>query len=144
MATNKTAPPRASVKDYIASRANEQQRADVRELMAMLASITGETPKMWGPSIVGYGRQRYTYESGRTGEVPLACFAIRGRDLVVYVSAGSEKQRSLLARLGKHKMGKSCLYFRQLADLDTSVLRQIVVGSIDEFRELHGSGRSEP
>jgi hypothetical protein len=138
MADNKTAPTGASVKDYIASRANEQQRVDVRALMALLKSITGNAPKMWGPSIVGYGSQRYTYESGRTGEVPLACFAIRGRDLVVYVYAESEKQKALLSKLGKHSMGKSCLYFRQLADLDTSVLRQLVAGSIEEFRQRYG------
>ena len=87
---------------------------------------------------VGYGSQRYTYESGRSGEVPLACFAIRGRDLVVYVYADSRKQKALLAKLGKHSMGKSCLYLRQLADVDRSVLRQIVVGSIAEFRQRYG------
>jgi hypothetical protein len=140
MATNKTTPTRASVKDYIASRASAQQRADVRRLMALFKSITGHPPKMWGPSIVGYGSQRYTYDSGRTGEVPLACFAIRGRDLVVYVSAGSKKQKALLARLGKHSMGKSCLYFRHLADLDTSVLEQLIAGSIAEFQRHYGRG----
>ena len=138
MARNKTKPTGASVKDYVASRANERQRADVRELMALLESITRYRPKMWGPSMVGYGSQHYTYESGRTGEVPLACFAIRGRDLVVYVYAESRKQKALLARLGKHSMGKTCLYFRQLADLDKSVLEQIVVGSIAEFRQRYG------
>jgi hypothetical protein len=135
---NKTKPTGASVRDYIASRANEQQRADVRELMTLLKSITKHRPKMWGPSIVGYGSQRYTYESGRTGEVPLACFAIRGRDLVVYVYAESKKQKALLAKLGQHSMGRSCLYFRQLADIDTSVLTEIVAGSIGEFRQRYG------
>lgn len=138
MAKNKTKPTGASVKDYVASRANEQQRADVRELMALLKSITKYPPKMWGPSMVGYGFQRYTYESGRTGEVPLAGFAIRGRDLVVYVYAESKKQKALLAKLGKHSMGKSCLYFRQLVELDKSVLKQIVAGSIAEFRQRFG------
>lgn len=138
MANNKTKPTGASVEDYIASRANEQQRADIRDLMALLKSITRRSPKMWGPSMVGYGSQRYIYESGRTGEVPLACFAIRGRDLVVYVYADSKKQKALLARLGKHSMGKSCLYFRQLVDIDKSVLGQIVAGSIAEFRQRYG------
>lgn len=136
---NKTRPTGASVRDYIAARAGEQQRADIRELMALFKSITRHSPKMWGPSIVGYGRQRYTYPSGRTGEVPLACFAIRGRDIVVYVYADSAKQKALLAKLGKHSMGKSCLYLRQLADLDRSVLRQLVTGSIAEFRERYGT-----
>jgi hypothetical protein len=138
MADNKTRPTGASVKVYIASRANERQRADVRELMALLRSITNHSPKMWGPSMVGYGSQRYAYESGRTGEVPLACFAIRGRDLVVYVYAESKKQKALLAKLGKHSMGKSCLYFRRLVDLDKSVLKQIIAGSITEFRRRYG------
>src|SRR5215204_1899225 len=132
MAKNKTKPTGASVEDYIASRANEQQRADVSELMGLLKAITKHPPKMWGPSIVGYGSQRYTYESGRTGEIPLAGFAIRGRDLVVYVYAESRRQKALLAKLGKHSMGKTCLYFRQLVDLDRSVLKQIVAGSIAE------------
>ena len=92
---------------------------------------------MWGPSIVGYGSYRYTYESGRTGESPLAAFAIRGRDLVVYVFAESDKQKALLARIGKHKMGKSCLYFRQLADLDQSVLEQLVTGCIAETKRRY-------
>ena len=132
MAENKTKPTSASVDAYIASRANEQQEADCRELMAMFKKITGAKPKMWGPSMVGYGLQPYTLASGRAGEMPLACFAIRGRDLVVYLSAEGEKQKSLLSTLGKHKMGKSCLYFKQLADLDKSVLEKLVVGSIAE------------
>jgi hypothetical protein len=138
MTSNKTKPTGASVRDYIASRANERQRADIRELMALLKSITHQPPRMWGSSMVGYGSQRYVYESGRTGEVPLACFAIRGRDLVVYVYAESKKQKALLAKLGKHSMGKSCLYFRQLIDLDKGVLKQIVANSITEFRQRYG------
>lgn len=138
MAANKTKATDASVEDYIASRANAQQHADCRELMALFKRITRQTPRMWGPSIVGYGSYRYRYESGRTGEAPLAAFAIRGRELVVYVMAEEEEQRSLLSRLGKHKMGKSCLYFKQLADLDRSVLEKLVVGSIAEARRRHG------
>ena len=137
-AQNKTKPTGASVADYIASRAKEQQHTDCRQLMALLKKITRQTPRMWGPSIVGYGSYTYTSESGRTSEAPLAAFAIRGRDLVVYLWPDAQEQRSLLAKLGKHKMGKSCLYFRQLADLDTSVLEQLIVGSIAEARRRHG------
>ena len=125
MAENKTKPTDARIEDYIASRANEQQRSDCQELMALLEKITGQPPKMWGPSIVGYGRYRYTYESGRTGEAPVAGFAIRGRELVVYVDVESDRQKSLLSKLGKHKMGKVCLYFKRLADLDKSVLEEL-------------------
>lgn len=138
MAENKTKPTDADVEDYIASRASEQQRADCRELMTLLEKITRQPPRMWGPSIVGYGVYRYTYESGRTGEAPVAGFAIRGRRLVVYLVAEGDRQKSLLSRLGKHEMGKSCLYFRQLADLDKSVLEQLVAGSIAEVRRRHG------
>lgn len=138
MAENKTKPTDASVKDYIASRANAQQRTDCRELMVLFKKVAGHSPRMWGPSIVGYGSYRYTYESGRTGEAFLAGFAIRGRELVVYLMAEGEKQRSLLSRLGKHKMTKSCLYFKQLADLDRSVLERLVVGSIADVRRRYG------
>jgi hypothetical protein len=93
---------------------------------------------MWGPSIVGFGTYRYTYESGRTGEAPLAGFAIRGRELVLYLMTEGERQQSLLARVGKHKMGKACFYFKQLADLDRPVLEQLVAGSVAEVRRCHG------
>jgi hypothetical protein len=137
MAENKTKPTDASVDDYIASRANAQQQADCSELMALFKRVTRHSPRMWGPSMVGYGSYKYTYESGRTGEAPLAGFAIRGRDLVVYLMAEGEEQRSLLSRLGKHKMGKSCLYFRQLADLDRSSLEKLVIGSIEDVKRRY-------
>jgi hypothetical protein len=139
MNENKTKPTDASVEDYIASRANSQQLTDCRELMALFNKVTGHSPRMWGPSIVGYGSYRYTYESGRTGEAPLAGFAIRGRELVVYLVAETEKQRSLLSKLGKHRLGKSCLYFKHLADLDRSALEKLVAGSIAEVRRRYGS-----
>jgi Domain of unknown function (DU1801) len=138
MAENKTKPTDASVEDYIASRANAQQRSDCRELMVLFKRVTRHSPRMWGPSIVGYGSYRYTYESGRTGEAPLTGFAIRGRELVVYLVAEGEEQRSLLSKLGKHKMGKSCLYFKQLADLDRSTLEKLVVASIAGLRRRYG------
>ena len=137
MAENKTKPTAASVEDYIASRANAQQRADCRELMVLLKKVTQHAPKMWGPSIVGYGSYRYAYESGRTGEAPLTGFAIRGRELVVYLVAEGEEQRSLLSKLGKHKLGKSCLYFKQLADLDRSALEKLVAGSVADVRRRY-------
>jgi hypothetical protein len=138
MAENRTKPSDASVDDYIASRANAQQQADCRELMKLLKRVTRKTPYMWGPSIVGYGSYHYTYESGRTGEAPLTGFAIRGRDLVVYLMAEGQAQKALLSKLGKHKMGKSCLYFKQLADIDTSVLESLVVGSVADIKQRYG------
>src|SRR5687768_16478130 len=138
MAEITTKPTGASVEDYIASRANAQQSSDCRELMALLKKVTGQTPRMWGPSMGGYGSYRYTYETGRTGEAPLAGFAIRGRELVVYLVAEGEKQRSLLSKLGKHRIGKSCLYFKQLDDLDRTALEKLVVGSIADVRRRYG------
>ena len=138
MAENKSTFNNASVEDYIASRANAQQEADCRVLMELFGKITGQkTPRMWGPSIVGFGSYTYTNASRRPVEVPVACFAIRGRDLVVYLYAEGPKQKALLSRIGKYQMGKSRFYFRQLADLDTSVLEKLVVGSIAEFKSHH-------
>lgn len=139
MADNKTKATGASVAAYIASRANEQQRADCKALMALLKKVTGQSPKMWGPSIVGYGSYEYTYESGRTGESCLVGFAIRGKDLVVYLLAEGKQQEARLKRLGPHRMGKSCLYFRRLADLEMSVLEQLVKGSIAELKRRYGA-----
>lgn len=139
MAENKTKHTGASVKDYIAARGSAQQRADCRELTGLLKKITRRSPKMWGPSIVGFGSYRYTYESGHSGEAPLTGFAIRGRELVIYLLAEQDWQKSLLSKLGPHKMGKSCLYFKQLADLDRSVLEKLVAGSVEEVRRRYGS-----
>jgi hypothetical protein len=138
VAENKTKPTGASVKDYIASRANAQQRSDCRELMKLLKTVTRHPPRMWGPSIVGYGSYRYTYESGRSGESPLTGFAIRGRELVVYLDVKTDRQKSLLSRLGKHRMCGVCLYFKQFADLDKSVLSQLVTNSIADVKRRYG------
>ena len=139
MAENKTKATDASVEDYIASRANEEQRADCKALMSMFRRVTRHQPKMWGPSIVGYGSVRYTYESGRTGEMCLTAFAIRRRELVVYVVAEGKAQKALLSRLGKHRMGKSCLYFRRLADLDRTVLEQLVANCVADTKRRYGT-----
>ncbi|HWP02461.1 MAG TPA: DUF1801 domain-containing protein [Gemmatimonadaceae bacterium] len=128
----------ASIDEYIASRASEEQKVDCKRLMSMLERVTKEKPKMWGPSIVGYGTYKYTYESGRTGEMCRVGFAIRGRELVVYVLAEGTEQEALLARLGKHRMGKSCLYIKRLADVDFGVLEKLVVGSLAQLKARYG------
>ena len=130
----KTKPTVASVEDYLASKASPEQFADCKALMALLKKVTKHSPKMWGPSIVGYGSYSYMYESGRTGESCLTGFAVRGRELVVYLVAESQDQQALLAKLGKHKMGKACLYFRRLADLDTNILEALVSESVAETK----------
>ena len=100
MDKNKTKATDASVSDYIASRAKAQQGDDCQALMALLEKVTGQVGTMWGPSIVGYGSYRYTYDNSRTGEAPLTGFAIRGRELVLYLSVDSAEQQALLVRLG--------------------------------------------
>ena len=137
MAENKTKATDASVVAYIDSRANDIQADDCRALITLFSRLTKHPPKMWGPSIVGFGSYRYTYESGRTGEAPLAGFAIRGRELVVYLDC-EDGDKSLLHELGKHKMGKSCLYFKQMADLDVSILEQLVVNSMASVKRRFG------
>ncbi len=105
--------------------------------MALLEKVTKEPPRMWGPSIVGYGSYRYTYESGRAGESCLTGFAVRGKELVVYLVAESPQQHALLPKLGMHRMGKACLYFKRLADLDIDVLQALVAGSVAETKRRY-------
>jgi hypothetical protein len=139
MSKNKTRVTHASVEDYIGTRASDPQRADCKALMSIFKRVTRHPPKMWGPSMVGFGSCRYTYESGRTGEMFLAGFAIRGRELVVYLRTEEAKERALLSKLGKHKMGKSCLYFKRLADLDKTVLQQLIANSAADVKRRYGS-----
>jgi len=137
MAETKTKPTDASIDEYLASRASPEQLTDCKAIMAMCERVTKHQPKMWGPSIVGYGSYTYTYESGHSGQACLAGFAIRGKELVVYLSAENPTQVELLAKLGKHKMGKACLYFKRLADLDATVLEALIAGSVAEVKRRY-------
>ena len=137
MAQTKTKPTRASVDAYLASRASPEQLADCKALMAMCKRVTKQQPKMWGPSIVGYGSYSYTYESGHSGAAALTGFAVRGRELVVYLMAESPEQRGRLAKLGKHRMCKSCLYFKRLADLDAKVLEALIAASVADVKRRY-------
>lgn len=139
-AANKTQATKASVDEYIASRGSAEQQRDCAELIQLLTKVTRCEPQMWGPSIVGFGSYRYTYDSGRQGESCLTGFAIRKSELVVYLTAESENQAALLAMLGKHKMGKACLYFKRLSDLDPAVLEEIITASVAETQRRHGQG----
>lgn len=138
MAENKTKATDQSVDAYLASKASSEQLADCKAIMAICKRVTKQPPRMWGPSIVGYGSYAYRYESGRTGEACLVGFAVRGKELVVYLLAEDAGQLALLTKLGKHKMGKACLYFRRLVDLDIEVLEALVAGSVAELRRRHG------
>ena len=142
MATSKSAPKtlpnQVSVDHHIAARATPAQLADCQALMAMLQRLTGEPPAMWGPSIVGYGAYSYTYDSGRSGTMCRTGFAIRGRELVVYLVAEGDDQPALLTRRGPHKMGNACLYIKRLADVDANVLEQLVAGSLAALQRQYG------
>lgn len=140
MAKLKTKPTGASVDEYLASRASPEQLADCKAIMAICRRVTNEEPRMWGPSIVGYGSFTYRYPSGHSGQTCLAAFAIRGRELVVYILADTVDQIERLSRLGKHKIGKSCLYFKRLADLDTKVLEELIAESAAEAKRRYPDG----
>ncbi len=137
MSDAKTRPTPASVQEHLAAKADAQQRADCQVLMTLMEKLTQQPPRMWGPSIVGFGSYRYRYESGRTGEACLTGFAVRGKELVVYLGAESDAQPALLARLGKHEMGKACLYIKRLADLDVGVLESLLAASMAEIQRRH-------
>jgi hypothetical protein len=138
MAENSTTPTDASVDAVLAARASDAQRADCAALIALFRRVTGEEPKMWGPSIIGFSAYRYAKARG-FGEMAAAGFAVRGKDLVVYLMAEADGQAELLARLGPHTMGKSCLYIKRLADLDVAVLESLIAGSVAAVRRLHPS-----
>lgn len=130
MAQNKTKATVASVDAFLGAVGDAEKRADARALAAMMERLSGEPPRMWGPSIVGFGGYRYKYESGREGEAARIGFSPRAKELVVYLSDGYEQRGDLLARLGKHRIGKSCLYIKKLADLDMAVLEQLIAASL--------------
>lgn len=113
---------------------NEVKRKDGHELVALMQDITGEPPKMWGPSIVGFGSYRYLYASGHSGEMCITGFSPRSGALVVYLGSGLENDK-LMAKLGKHKRGKGCLYINKLDDVDRTVLRKLIEHSIGETRK---------
>jgi hypothetical protein len=133
----KTKPTRASVNAFLAKVADETRRADCQVVLELMRDVTGEEPKMWGASIVGFGIYRYVYASGHSGEWPLAGFSPRKNDLTLYVMAGFDGAEELLARLGPHKTGKSCLYLKRLADVNLRVLRQLVRRSVAEMKRRH-------
>ena len=137
MAENKTKPTDASVDDYVASIVDEARRTDCRRLIRMMARVTGEPPRMWGPSIVGFGTYHYRYDSGREGDFFLTGFSSRKAELSLYVMAGFASFPALMAKLGRHRTGKSCLYVRRLADVDLEVLEELVRRSVKEMRERH-------
>ncbi len=137
MAGIKTQATAVAVADHLAQLKSAERRADCETLLALMRDITGHEPVMWGPSIVGFGRYRYLYASGHGGEMCATGFASRSPDIAVYLLPEAPGQAELLARLGKHKMGKSCLSIRRLADVDLQVLRELVAQSYEAVMRLH-------
>ena len=139
MAENKTKPTKVSVASFIGQIADESKRADAKVLVKLMREATGEPPKMWGPSIIGFGTCHYKYDSGREGDMPLAGFSPRKPAIVIYIMTGAPGAEELLTRLGKHTIGKSCLYIKKLADVDQSVLKTLIVKSIADTRSRYPS-----
>ena len=133
----KTVPTDASVDAFIDAVEDPQRRADCRTVATMMAEVTGAPARMWGPSIVGFGSYHYRYESGREGDFMETGFSPRKRALTIYVMAGFSDCEALLAKLGRHTTGKSCLYVKRLADVDVAVLRELVDSSVRFVRQKH-------
>ncbi len=133
-AENKTKATEVTPKDFIAALDDGLRKTDAETLVKWMTKVTGLKPKMWGPSIIGFGRYHYKYDSGREGEMCLVGFSPRKANMVVYVLTGYAGLDDKLARLGKHKTGQSCLYINKLADVDLDVLEEIVRDSVTAMR----------
>ena len=136
MAEAKTKPTQAPVEQYIAAITESERRADAESLLKLMRRVTKQDPVMWGPSIVGFGKYKYTYASGHSGESCAAGFAARRSDFSVYLVAEGSSQQELLSRLGKHKMGKACLYINKLADVDMAILEKLLKVGLTATRKL--------
>jgi len=139
MAENKTKPTELSVAAFIDTLTDQTRRADAKALVKLMQGAAGEKPKMWGPSIIGFGSYHYTYESGREGDMPLIGFSPRKAATVLYGLRGASDSESLLAHLGKFKTEKGCLYIKKLADVDQKVLKDLIVKAFVAPRERHSS-----
>lgn len=133
MAENKTKPTAESVTAFLNKVPDKARREDCFAVLNIMKRVTGEEPTMWGPSIVGFGRYRYKYESGREGEWMITGFSPRKNDLTLYIMPGFDQVGSLMQRLGKYKTGKCCLYIKKLEDVDVAVLRKLVEQSVKKM-----------
>ncbi len=135
MAELKTKPTKLSVKDFIDVIEDEQLRKDCRTVSRIMKRVTKANPKMWGPGIVGFGSYHYKYASGHEAHWFLAGFAPRKQNLTLYIMSGFQKYNILLKKLGKHKIGKSCLYIKRLDDVNMDVLTQLIDDSVAHLRK---------
>ncbi len=136
MAENKTQTTKASVTDFVEAIPDQARRADAKALLKLMRTATGEKPKMWGPSIIGFGSYHYKYDSGREGDMPMVGFSPRKAATVFYGLGGSG---DLLSKLGKHTTGKGCVYVKKLADVDQKVLETLVVKSVAAAKAKHSA-----
>ena len=137
-----TRPSAVDPHDFVTAVEHPVRRTDAQTLLTMMERITGCPPVMWGPSIVGFGRYHYRYDSGREGDSMLTGFSPRKASLVVYVMPGYDDIGDDLAELGKHRLGKSCLYINKLADVDLDVLERIVADGVAKMRDRYDTSDS--
>ena len=138
MAELKTTPNDANVQAFLDGVEDEKKRQDAYAILELMKEVSGEPPKMWGPSIVGFGAYHYKYDSGREGDWFLTGFSPRKQNLTLYIMAGFSRYDDLMGRLGKYKTGKSCLYIKKLEDVDQGVLKELVEESVGYMREWYG------
>jgi hypothetical protein len=136
----KTKPTAVSVDDFLDAVPDAGRREDANKVRAMMERISGYPARMWGPSIVGFGSYRYTYDSGHSGEAARIGFSPRAKELVLYLVGGFPRHQALMDRLGKYKTGISCLYVKRLSDLDESVLEELIAEALDYMREKYPEG----
>ena len=137
MANVKTAPNEADVSSFLDSVADPARQADARSVLELMQKITGEVPRMWGPSIVGFGSYHYVYESGREGDWMATGFSPRKQALTLYIMGGFERHAQLMEKLGKYKTGKSCLYIKRLEDVHLPTLRQLIKKSVAHIKKKY-------
>ena len=134
MAEQKTKPTNVSVAQFLKSVADEKRREDSYKVLELMKKITKEKPKMWGPSMVGFGNYHYKYASGHEGDCFVTGFSPRKQALTLYIMAGFKKYPELMKKLGKFKTGSSCLYIKKLEDVDLKVLKELITMSVKTFK----------
>jgi len=137
MPEQKTKPTEVSVQSFLENVPDEGVRDDCNELIEIMKKITGAPPKMWGPSIVGFGKYHYKYESGHEGYSCLTGFSPRKQNLTLYVMPGIAEKSDLLEKLGKYKAAKGCLYIKRLADVDVEILKKLIKTTVDYFKKKY-------
>lgn len=137
MTDQKTKPTDQDVLDFLNSVEDEKKKQDALALLDIMRDITGEQPKMWGSSMVGFGSYHYKYASGREGDNFLVGFSPRKDNLTLYIMGGYDQYEALMGKLGKYKIGKSCLYLKKLADVDTNTLRELIRQSAEHIKTVY-------